>query len=66
MHATQITFSPSAVARVALAPGAAAAAMAGLARLRSLLEPGLEVPVKERGEKIQAWKMIFVEHKFRL
>jgi hypothetical protein len=25
--------------------------MAGLAGLRSLLEPGLEVPVKERGEK---------------
>jgi hypothetical protein len=40
--------------------------MAGLAGLRSLLEPGLEVPVKERGEKIQAWKLIFVEHKFRL
>lgn len=42
---TQIAFSPSAVARVALAPGAAAAAMAGLAGLRGLLEPGPEVPL---------------------
>jgi hypothetical protein len=48
---TQIAFSPSAVARVALAPGAAAAAMAGLAGLRGLLEPGPEVPAKESGEK---------------
>jgi hypothetical protein len=48
---TQIAFSPSAVARVALAPGAAAAAMAGLAGLHGLLEPGPEVPAKESGEK---------------
>jgi len=64
MHATQITFSPSAVARVALAPGAAAAAMAGLTGLRGLLEPGLEVPAKERGEKISGMEIDIDKFRF--